>query len=336
MIPVSSTAPRLAAEARIAVSIVNYRSADLVMRGLPTLIAELDAFADGMVVIVDNASPGDDADRLEAFLRDLDGASRVRLVRSPRNGGFAAGNNLAFAAVAEAGFYADAVLLLNPDGIIRPGAVRILVETLLERPEAGVVGAGLDNEDGSPSGAAFTFPSAMGEFAAACGLGVALKFWPVVPRIGDGPTRVDWVTGAAMLIRSEMLNRIGGMDEEYFLYYEEVDFMLKAARGGWEIWHDPRARVLHLAGGSTGVVDGKATQGRMPAYWFESWLRYFSKNHGAGYARLAALTRLAGVGLGRVVRRLRGRVDGLPPRYMRDFSRGCLFGRIGGPREESP
>lgn len=110
------------AAARVAVSIVNYRTAEMVIASLPALLRELDAFAEAVVFVVDNDSPGDDADRLAEYVAARGLGTRIRLIRSPRNGGFAAGNNLAFAACRTLERPPDAVLLLNPDAEIRPGA----------------------------------------------------------------------------------------------------------------------------------------------------------------------------------------------------------------------
>lgn len=312
--------------ARLAVSIVNYRTAGMVIAALPALLAELEGLARAVVLIVDNASPGDDADRLEAHVAAEGLAERVRVIRSARNGGFAAGNNLAFAACRELGWTPDAVLLLNPDAEVRPGALRELLAVMASSPRIGVVGASLERRPGSGWTAAFHFPSIMGEFARGTGIGPIARLWPVLIEEPTGPIRADWVTGAAMLVRSEMLDEIGGMDESYFLYFEEVDFMLKAARAGWETWHAPAARVLHVPGGATGMLDGRPREGPMPAYWFDSWRRYFSKNHGPIRARAAAAAKLAGLLVGEAHRLLRRRDRSLPPGFVTTFARRCLLG----------
>lgn len=311
----------------LAVAIVNYRSAGLVIEGLPALMAELAGFARAMVVIVDNASPDDDADRLEAFLQGFAAREAVRLIRSPRNGGFAAGNNLAFAAIAALDWRADAVMLLNPDAMVRPGALAALARTLADRPQAGVAGATLENDDGTVRGSAFRFPSAMGEFARNARLGPLMRLWPVLAETGPGPTRVDWVTGAAMMVRTDALEALAGMDEGYFLYYEEVDFMRRASLAGWEVWTVPAARVTHRAGSSTGIVGGVPRRGPMPGYWYRSWRRYFEKNHGPQHARVAALMAVLGMLAGALADRIRGRRHRLPPGFLQDFARACLLGR---------
>jgi N-acetylglucosaminyl-diphospho-decaprenol L-rhamnosyltransferase len=314
----------------VAVAIVSYRTADMVAEALPPLLEELRAFARARVVIVDNDSPGEDADRMQAHLDAMGSPPEVRLVRSPRNGGFAAGNNVAFETLrADSAPPPDAVLLLNPDAVMKPGALQEMARVMAGGPRIGVVGARLENEDGSTWVAAFHFPSAMGEFARHLGIGAVQARWPVLARDMAAPGPVDWVSGAAMLVRWEMIEDIGGMDEAYFLYFEEIDYMRAAANAGWATWHAPAALVGHAAGGSTGIVDGAPKAGRMPGYWFESWSRYFIKNHGAGYARLAAALKLAGIGLGWMQRRLRGRQAGLTPHFLSDFARRCLLGGDG-------
>jgi hypothetical protein len=314
--------------AKVAVSIVSYGTADLIAEALPALLAELSGFAAWAVAIVDNASPDNDADRMEAHLAKLSDP-RVHLVRSPVNGGFSAGNNVAFKAFKTLDWTPDCVLLLNPDAEIRPGAIHEMVRVMMSAPRIGVVGAVLENEDGSTWTAAFNFPSLMGEFVRGVGLGAIMRRWPVMAVQADGataPVKVDWVSGAAMLIRQEVIDDIGGMDEVYFLYFEEIDYMLQAARAGWQTWHAPAAKVLHVAGASTGIVGGLPKAGRMPAYWFQSWRRYFEKNHGSVYAVGSALVKLKGLGLGAVLRRVRGRPGRMPPGFVRDFTRRCLLG----------
>ncbi|MGG7566225.1 glycosyltransferase family 2 protein [Rhodovulum sp. DZ06] len=321
------TFPRAAEEQNIAVAIVSYRTADLVAAQLPALVEELSGFANAAVLIVDNASPDADADRLAAHLERLGAPDWVRLIRSPVNGGFAAGNNLAFAALGDLGWEPHAVLLLNPDAMVRPGAVRRLAAFLAETPRAGVAGVRLENPDGSSWSGAFRFPTPMGEFARGTGLGVFMNRWPVLIPDSDAPARADWVSGACMMVRAEMLAEIGGMDEDYFLYFEEIDYMLKAHRAGWEMWHVPDARVLHDAGGATGIVGGgEETRRRTPAYWFHSWLRYFEKNHGRVTARIAAALKLLGIFVGAAQRRLRGRRSPVAPGFAADFTRRCLLG----------
>lgn len=309
---------------RIAVVIVSYRTAAMVLTGLPTLVAELASCARRKVVIVDNASPEGDGDRLAAGLAAGAFGEGVALIRSPVNGGFSAGNNLGFAALRALDWTPEAVLLLNPDAAVLPGALAEMLAVMDKQPKAGVVGARLRNPDGSTWSAAFNFPGAFSEFAAATGLGVLQRRRPNVVEHAAS-ARVDWVSGAAMMVRWQALAALGDMDEGYFLYFEEVDFMLRARRLGWETWTAPAALIAHDAGSATGIVDGRSRSGPMPDYWFASWRRYFTKNHGPAYARIAAAAKTAGLLIGAAQRGLRGRPDPHTPGFPRDFVRKALL-----------
>lgn len=314
--------------ARIVVATVNYRAGDLVLQGLPALMTELSRFAQGVAVVVDNASPNGDGELLAEGLAAMGSPAAVRLVRSPLNGGFAAGNNLAFAEAKALGWIPDAILLLNPDAEMRPGAIEEMVRVMFSRPRVGVVGARLENEDGSTWIAAFHFPTPMREFAGELGLGTLVRRWPTLIEETGTPAEADWVSGACMMINTRLIDELGPLDETYFLYFEEVDYQLQARRAGWEVWHVPDALVMHIAGASTGIVEGVAKEGPMPAYWFASWRRYYVKNHGPVQARLAAAAKLAGIWLGDLQRRLRGKPPvHRPPRFAPDFARACLLGR---------
>ena len=314
----------------IAISIVSYGTSRMVLAALPALLAELDRFGRAAVLIVDNASPGGDGDALEAGVAAL-GDPRVQVIRSARNGGFSAGNNLAFAAAERLEFVPEAIMLLNPDAEVRPGAVVRLWEELARDPAIAVAGACLENPDGSTSSSAFAFPDIRNEFSRGTCLGLFMNRWPIDAEARPGPSDVDWVTGAAMLVRREAIAEVGGMDERYFLYFEEVDFMLQMRRAGWRIVHVPDARVLHDAGGATGIIGGLPKAGRMPDYWFDSWARYFEKNHGRGYRVAAAAARLGGSWLGLAQLTLRGRRYSSSPGFASTFLRRCLlgFGRKG-------
>ena len=114
-----------------------------------------------------------------------------------------------------------------------------------------------------------------------------------------------------MMVRREVIDELGGMDEGYFLYYEETDFCLKVKRAGWSNWYVPSSRVVHLAGQSTGISNAKGHQ-RLPKYWFESRRRYFTKNMGPGYAMAADVALVLAWSAGRIKLRLQRRDLGRP------------------------
>jgi GT2 family glycosyltransferase len=319
--------------ARVAIAIVNYGTSALVIAAIPALMRELSYLAGHHVVIVDNDSPDDDGARLEHGIAALALGPSVEVVRSSVNGGFAAGNNLAFDRIRRLPWQPDAVLLFNPDAEMRPGALREMLRVMQANPQAGFIGPRLENADGTTWVAAFRFPSPAIEVVMGLGLshvGPLRRFKMVFPDSGV-PTRVDWVTGTATLIRHEAWAALGDMDDGYFLYYEEADYMLQGRRLGWESWHAPAALVGHIAGAATGVKDSQAVSGRQPDYWFQSWARYFAKNHGAGFARATAVVKLLAMLLGAAQRRLRGKSHGRPERFFRDFTEKVVLARLSPP-----
>ena len=126
-----------------------------------------------------------------------------------RNGGFASGNNAAIRPALEGADPPRYVLLLNPDTIVRPGALKALVEFMEGRPDVGIAGSRLEDPDGTPQRSAFRFPSVLGELEGGefrPGLPAPAR-WVVVPPVPEGPGPIDWVAGACMIIRREVFDR---------------------------------------------------------------------------------------------------------------------------------
>jgi N-acetylglucosaminyl-diphospho-decaprenol L-rhamnosyltransferase len=306
--------------------IVNYKTARLCLNCVRSLIPERAALPELRVVVVENDSG--DAEALRAGLDAPEYAGWVELVVAAKNGGFSYGNNQAVRGALRDDAAPELVMLLNPDAEVRPGALRILRDFMRAHPKAGIAGAGLLLEDGREWNIAFKFPTVLGE------LDRGLRFGPVtrllrehrVPQEMHNVTaQVDWVPGAAMMVRREVFETAGLMDEGYFLYYEETDFCLAARRAGWECWYVPEARVMHISGAATGVTVKDRRPNRLPAYWFESRNRYFIKNHGKTYATAADVAYLAGLSLFRVRNLLQQKGDLDPPHLLQDFLRNSIL-----------
>lgn len=273
-------------------------------------------------MVVDGVS-GDGSSELIVEAIEAHGwGEQVALVDLPRNGGFAYGNNRACEAADQRWGKARHYLLLNPDTVVRPGALGPLVEFLERHPEAGIVGSSLEDPDGTRQACSFRFLSALSEFESEARLGPVsrlLQPWKVVLDFDQAPQRADWVSGASMLVRREVFDQVGMLDEDYFLYYEELDFSRRAADAGWQCWTEPRSRIVHLCGQATGVTGNPQQPRRRPAYWFESRNRYFTKHHGRFGRVLADLGWIGGQGVWKLRQALQRRPNNDPPQLVRDF-----------------
>ncbi len=295
---------------RLGVVIVSYNVRDLLracLRSLDEEVARTPGL-DADIVVVDNAS----ADGSAAMVADA--FPQVTLVASQENLGFARGNNvglklLGFGGKEEdsgqksevgsrgegagskeqgvgSGERPDAVLLLNPDTEVQPGALAALTGFLQDHPRAGGCCPRLNYGDGSFQHSAFHFPGL---------IQLTLDLHPV-PRLmnsrlngryprrlydGDRPFPVDFALGAALMVRAQAIEAAGLLDEEYFMYAEEMDWQQRIQRAGWPIFCVPSARVTHYEGQSA-----RQFRRAMTVALWRSRLRYYEKFHPAWKQRL--------------------------------------------------
>jgi GT2 family glycosyltransferase len=306
----------------VAVVIVNYGTAELAADAVDSVLARRHGGRTVEVHLVDNASPGGDAARLSAAHAERGWGDRVRLWPEPENHGFGRGNNVVLRHLAAAAAPPAYVFLLNPDARLKNEAIAILADTLDARPRAAFAGARIEKPDGTAVSAAFRFPSPAGEFVRALGFGPVSRLVPraqvpLPPDTPEGP--VDWVAGAAVLMRFAAIRDLGFFDPAYFLYYEEVDLMHRAARAGWETLYVPRAEAVHAEGAATGVRSGDPRPSRRPSYWYRSWRTYFTAAYGRPGAAAAALGWTSGALLNHALALLPGRRPSAPRGFFRDF-----------------
>ncbi|MBD2022181.1 glycosyltransferase family 2 protein [Leptolyngbya sp. FACHB-36] len=314
------------------VVIVNYKTASLSINCLRSLQPEIQSLLGTRVVVVDNASGDDSVQRIEAAIAAEGWQNWAAVLPSNYNGGYAYGNNLAIRPALQSSTPPPYVLLLNPDTIVRPGAIRALVNFMEQHPDVGIAGSSFEEADGSDWSTAFRFPTILSELESGLRLGIVSKLlekWAVVRRMTNQQCQVDWLPGASMMIRRSVFEAIGLMDEGYFLYYEETDFCLQAKRAGWSCWYVPESRVMHIAGQSTGVTVRNVKPKRQPQYVFDSRRRYFVKNYGLVYAALADAAFLAGFGLWRLRRVIQRKPDLDPPKMLQDSIQNSVFLRGG-------
>lgn len=318
----------------VLIVVVNYRTGRLAIECLRSLASEVASWPGTRVEVVDNCSGDGSGDVIAQAIEREGWSAWAALRRAPVNGGFSYGNNFAVRAALASADPPGCFWLLNPDTEVRPGALRALLDFLAAHPWVGIVGSSLENADGSSWPHAFRFPSLRSELVSGLRLKVVaalLKKHVVMMTMDDTAERVDWLPGASMMVRREVFESVGLMDEGYFLYYEETDFCLAARHAGWECWYVPQSRVMHHAGQSTGVTGTQGLVNRRPSYWFESRRRYFVKNHGWLYAVATDLVWALSFMTQQVSRRLQRKPLDHPPRYLRDFLRHSAMFHLGVP-----
>ncbi|MCI0456771.1 MAG: glycosyltransferase family 2 protein [Gemmataceae bacterium] len=308
--PRASRQPARTTEPRLSVVIVNYcqwENTEALVRqvsaGEPGRLGEVE------VVVVDNHSP---PHRLARRLRRREGVS---LRRWGRNRGFARAVNEGCRLSRGSWF-----LLLNPDVTLSPGviegALAVADELTESDPRAGIVGFQLRHEDGSRQHSCGSFPTLAGTLA-----GLALPRARRKYRLVSGRTRcrVPWVTGCALLLRRDCLLDLGGLDERFFLYYEDVDLCRRAWQRGWSVWYEPRLRVVHhqpLHLRRVSPLLRLATRHALLTYALRHWPRWQQR-------LLAGVVRLEAWG-----RRLWARWRGRPKEVQLFADLGALAGQL--------
>ena len=321
---------------RIAVIVVNYGTADLAEQAVQSALAHGHGGRAVTVYLVDNASPGDDAQRIARAHADLGWKEAVHLCFETENHGFGRGNNVVLDALAAEAQPPDAVFLLNPDARLENEAIDLLARALEADPKVGAAGAAVLSPDFSPAVAAFRFPGPANELARTANLTVLHRLlrprlMPLPPDHPEGP--VDWVSGAAVMFRWSALCEVGFFDPGFFLYYEEVDLMRRLQAAGWGVHYAPQARVVHEEGAATGQFGGQTARQRDPAYLYQSWAHYFARAYGRSGALGIALMMWPAAALNVLHRGLRGRAPTLPKGFFTDHwqyvVRPLLTGRGG-------
>jgi N-acetylglucosaminyl-diphospho-decaprenol L-rhamnosyltransferase len=259
----------------LSVIIVNWNTRDLLAQCLQS-VYDTAGKLQPEVIVVDNAS----TDGSPAMLRQR--FPQVHLIENRENVGFARANNQAIERCE-----GDYVLLLNSDALLLANAAQAMLNLAEAKPRAGIVGAHLLNADSSFQASYTPFPNLWQEFLILSGLGRILYgcWYPSRgPEEDKGPQIVDYVEGACMLVRREAFEDVGGLDEGYFMYAEEVDWCYALREKGWQVWYQPTAKVIHLGGGSS---RNRRTQREADLY--RSRVRFFRKHYGDKAAWLLKL-----------------------------------------------
>lgn len=308
--------------ARVAIIIVNYGTAELTIASVQSVLARDTSRCKIEIHVVDNASPDGDAETLATAHSEHGWGARVTLWPEGKNGGFGAGNNVVLRALLARDNPPEYAFLLNPDAHLENDAPEILANALDADDKAGFAGASLSQPTGEPLAGAFRFPRPIGEFQRQLAFGPVVRRFPklVTPLPSDHPEgTVDWVSGAAVMIRLATLRDIGVFDTGYFLYYEEVDLMHRGARANWHTVFVPQAKVVHVGGAATNIRSGTQKAPRKPAYWYRSWGKYFGDNYGLKGLTLAATAWTLGAVGNHLLGLVPGRTVSVPQRFYGDI-----------------
>ncbi len=263
----------------LSIIIINWNTQELTLQCLNSLAQALVCFAPDSVetIVVDNGSQDGSVPAIAAQF------PWVKLLVNQHNLGFAGANNQAI--MQSSGKY---VLLLNSDTVVPPGALYTLIGCMEAAPQIGVCGPMLLNADYSFQAGFADFPTLSTEIIHQLGLAPHLLS-PNYPsyRLKESQQQreVDWVGGACFLVRRAAIEQVGLLDEDYFMYSEEMDWCYRMKKLGWKVLYYPDAPVIHLGGRSSmGVSAWKYVQIQ------RSKVRFFAKHRGQIQARLLALT----------------------------------------------
>jgi GT2 family glycosyltransferase len=251
-------------ELRLAVAVVSFDTRDVLEPCLESVMAARPV----ELVVVDNGSGDGSVELVQSRFPE------ATLVLNERNRGYGAAANQAFAACAAPG-----MLLLNSDTVVAQDALSNLGRYLAEQPRVGVVGPRLVNADGTLQPSTFGFPSVADLLLADTGLHLLVRRLPLLREAflrtwgHDVARAVPWVRGAALAIRRTAFETVGGFDEDYFMYWEEVDFCRRLADAGFETHYAPVTSVLHVGGVSTGRHSSE-----MRREWLVGFRRYLRRH----------------------------------------------------------
>jgi len=246
----------------ISIVIVTYNSKYLIDRCLKPITGRDEL----QVVIVDNCSNDGTAEYVEETW------SAVEVIRAPSNLGFAGGNNLGFTKCNH-----EIIVMLNPDAFLDdPQQLQILAATLLQSPRAAIIGPQLLNVDGShqvgDAGWADSLCATLGHFLFVHRLipGFPATYLTNPALLSGGPIQLDWICGACLMVRRDVINRIGGLDERIFMYGEDVEWGERARSAGYDVLYLPEVRVLHAQG-------AVGTEGKVSTAWLRQRLMKFQQ-----------------------------------------------------------
>lgn len=270
----------------LSVIVLNWNAKEWLERSIGSALSQDIGARTFEVILVDNAS----TDGSVQYAQEL--YPQITILALDDNLGFAAGNNVGIAASR-----GDVLLLLNPDTITHPGAFAALLDFMESQPRCGVAGPKLLNRDGTLQYSCRHFATLEAGFFRNTPLGRlfpqnrATRDYLMKDVSHDEPMLVDWVSGAAMAIKREVIDAVGTLDEDFFMYVEDVDLCYRAKQAGWQTWYAPSGVITHAIAQSS----DKNPRPMIIAF-HKSMFRFFRK-HYLGTLYPGWLTPIVAVGL---------------------------------------
>jgi N-acetylglucosaminyl-diphospho-decaprenol L-rhamnosyltransferase len=270
---------------QISVVTVSHNVRDLVMRSMQALERERGSTAIEVLLVDAGSSDGTPSAVAATF-------PWVRILASSDNLGFTGGNNRAMRVAR-----GRHMLLLNPDAEVRPGAIARMAAYLDANPDVGAVGPRLRWPDGSTQSSRRRFPGRLTGFVESTvlqrwlGGSALLRRFYMADRPDDRHHDVDWLVGACIMVRADVVRRVGVFDDRFFMYSEEVDLCRRIKSAGWRIVYLPEAEVVHH--------EGRSSEQNLTARdlrFHESRFLYYAKHHGRGWSLLLRLAMLVHFG----------------------------------------
>jgi len=312
---------------QVLIVILNYLATDVTLDCLRSLSAcPFVLGGQAKVVVWENGTGACAAVKLREAIDSNQWGAWAELLVSPENLGFTGGNNRVIERAHQRGELPEYVLLLNSDTLVIDDSLTSLVDFMNGHPHVGIAGSQLLTETGKHQCSPFRFPSIASELEQGLKLGVVSRFlspWCVAMPPPTHAKAVEWVSGASMILRREMLSQVGLLDEDYFTYFEDMDLCKRVHHAGWGVWYVPQSKVIHLEGASSGI--GHQIVKRRPEFWFQARRRYYLKHHGKFSAGVIDASYIIGFSLWRIRRLLQAKVDVDPPHMLLDFIRNSVF-----------
>lgn len=245
----------------ISIIVLNYNTRELTLQCLASVVPALNRRSWQMIVVDNGSTDGSvGAIRLQY--------PSVEIIRSERNLGFAGGNNLGLQLAG-----GHVVFLMNSDVLAAADTLQALAQQFDARPAWGAISAGLRTSNGEAQAFAYGDDPTL-RYLLQRGSHALLKRGPLHPWDVDQPIETEWVSGACLAVRREVVQQVGPLDERFVLYFEDNDWCLRIRQAGWKVVYDPRLTVTHL-GGQSQPRREVANQ-----LYYQSMIKFYAKHYG--------------------------------------------------------